>query len=103
MQLTISPTGRVTGIYDEALNLAGLGRVAIRRASHVEPDPAGRWWADLAPVGGPVLGPFPRRSDALAAERDWLERADLSRLDQPTLFTPETFSWELARSSTRPT
>jgi hypothetical protein len=25
-------------------------------------------------VGGPVLGPFDRRSDALEAERDWLER-----------------------------
>ena len=32
----------------------------IRRASHVEPDEAGRWWADLSPVGGPRLGPFAR-------------------------------------------
>ena len=45
----------------------------IARASHVEPDPDGRWQADLRPVGGPVLGPFDRRSEALAAELAWLE------------------------------
>ena len=27
------------------------------------------WIADLHPAGGPVLGPFPLRSDALAAEQ----------------------------------
>jgi hypothetical protein len=44
----------------------------IRRASHVEADKAGRWFADLSPVAGPVLGPFDRRSEALAAEHEWL-------------------------------
>jgi hypothetical protein len=43
------------------------------KASHVEPDVQGSWWADLAPTGGPKLGPFLRRSDALDAERQWLE------------------------------
>ena len=33
----------------------------------------GRWSADLAPVCGPSLGPFALRSEALAAEREWLE------------------------------
>jgi hypothetical protein len=33
----------------------------------------GRWWADLGPVSGPKLGPFDRRSQALEAEREWLE------------------------------
>ena len=32
----------------------------------------GRWFADLAPVGGPRLGPFPRRGAALNAESEWL-------------------------------
>ena len=31
------------------------------------------WLADLSPVNGPVLGPFDRRSEALAAELAWLE------------------------------
>ena len=28
--------------------------------------------ADLSPVGGPMLGPFSKRSQALNAEQDWL-------------------------------
>ncbi len=59
-------------LYDEAIDLAALGRLSITRASHVEPDDAGQWFADLAPVSGPRLGPFDRRSEALEAERAWL-------------------------------
>jgi hypothetical protein len=55
-----------------------LGQLTITRASHVEPDNRGLWQADLTPVGGPLLGPFERRSEALAAERDWLESHWLS-------------------------
>jgi hypothetical protein len=47
--------------------------MSIQRASHVEPDEQGQWWADLAPVHGPKLGPFAVRSAALDAERCWLE------------------------------
>lgn len=46
----------------------------IQRASHVEPDDTGNWWADMAPSGGPVLGPFLLRSLALDAELHWLTR-----------------------------
>jgi hypothetical protein len=73
MQLRVDPEGRVVCLYGEAIDLTALGEVAIRRASHVEPDGAGRWWADLAPVGGPRLGPYPRRSLALQAEAAWLD------------------------------
>jgi hypothetical protein len=73
MDLIVDPAGRIRCIYDEAIDLAALGAVTIARAGRVEPDDAGRWVADLAPVGGPVLGPFPLRSEALAAERAWLE------------------------------
>ena len=31
-----------------------------------------KFWADLLPVGGPVLGPFDERPEALAAESAWL-------------------------------
>jgi hypothetical protein len=73
MKLIIGTDGQVRGIYDEAIDLAALGQARVTRASHVEPDDQGRWLADLSPVGGPVLGPFDRRSEALAAEVAWLE------------------------------
>ena len=73
MQLIIGPSGTIRCIYDEAIDLRSLGSLVIERASHVEPDAEGRWWADLGCVTGPKLGPFAMRSHALAAERDWLE------------------------------
>jgi len=45
------------------------------RASHVEPDAEGCWWADMGPSGGAVLGPYGSRSEALGAEREWLMAA----------------------------
>jgi hypothetical protein len=83
MVLVIDRSGDVHGLYDERLDLSVLGVLTIRRASHVEPDAEGQWWADLDSVRGPVLGPFPRRSDALAAERAWLEREWLPRPPSP--------------------
>ncbi len=74
MQLVIQPGGAVRCVYGEAIELGALGRLSVERASHVEPDAYGQWRADLGPVGGPVLGPFPRRSAALAAEVDWLHK-----------------------------
>lgn len=32
-----------------------------------------KWWADLLPVGGPVLGPYNTNTEALQAEVDWLK------------------------------
>lgn len=72
MELVISPKGVVRCLYDEAVDLSLLGQIQIRRASHVEPDESGDWWADLSPVSGPRLGPFGLRSQALAAESVWL-------------------------------
>jgi len=31
-----------------------------------------KWWADMTPVRGPVLGPFEERQDALDAEIEYL-------------------------------
>lgn len=74
MLLEISSDGRVSFLWDDQLaGLAAEGVARITRASHVEPHGAGGWTADLGPSGGPVLGPFPLRADALAAERRWLE------------------------------
>ena len=71
MQLIITPGGAVRCVYSEEIDLAALGSPAISRASHVEPDQQGGWLADLSPAAGPKLGPFSRRSEALAAEQQF--------------------------------
>jgi hypothetical protein len=81
MELHINSQGDVRCLYAETIPLGELGTLQITRASHVEPDALGRWWAELSPVGGPKLGPFVYRSEALEAERMWLE-AHLPELDQ---------------------
>jgi hypothetical protein len=73
MQLLIESSGAIRCLYDEAIPLGNLGQLSIARGSHVEPTAEGTWLADLGPVCGPVLGPFVERSQALAAERLWLE------------------------------
>jgi hypothetical protein len=72
MELLIDPAGHVRCLYGEEIDLATFGPLQISRGSHVEPTPEGCWTADLAPVGGPQLGPFTSRSEALEAERQWL-------------------------------
>jgi hypothetical protein len=73
MFVWIRPDGAVCFIYDDGLRgLLALGQATIRRASHVEPTPGGQWTADLAPMDGPVLGPFGTRTAALDAEQAWL-------------------------------
>ncbi len=73
MELVIGNDGSIKAIYDEVIDLRLLGAISLTRASHVEPDDSGNWTADLSPVGGPTLGPFTQRSEALWAELRWLE------------------------------
>ena len=72
MELVVSVGGDVRCIYGEELDLREIGKLQITRASHVEPDRDGFWWADMGPVDGQVLGPFRSRTEALQAERGWL-------------------------------
>ena len=72
MELLIQSDGRGRCLYGETLDLNQLGRLSIQRGSHVEPNAAGQWTADLSPVNGPKLGPFACRSEALSAEESWL-------------------------------
>ena len=72
IDLYLDCQGQMRCLYTEAIELSALGELSISRASHVEPDERGAWTADLSPAGGPVLGPFPRRSAALEAESAWL-------------------------------
>ena len=72
MELVVDAGGDVRCVYGEELDLREIGKLQITRASHVEPDRDGYWWADMGPVDGPVLGPFRSRTEALGAERGWL-------------------------------
>ena len=72
MELVVGVDGMARCIYGEELDLREIGKLQITRASHVEPDRDGFWWADMGPVDGPGLGPFRSRTEALAAERGWL-------------------------------
>lgn len=72
MELVIDVVGDIRCIYSEDVDLTKLGKATIQRASHVEPTTDGGWTADMAPMGGPVLGPFQHRSAALEAEVFWL-------------------------------
>ena len=74
MRIRIDMQGTVLARYQEDLDLASVGLLSIRRASHVEPDATGQWIVNLSPVGGPCLGPFSLRSAALQAEVDWLDQ-----------------------------
>jgi len=74
MQLRCLPDGTARAIYDETIDLRRLGEITIARASFVEPVADGTWQIDLSPVGGPRLSRFSCRSQALAAEADWLRR-----------------------------
>lgn len=73
MTIFVDAHGGIRCLYAETIDLTCLGLPSIARASQVEPDEEGQWWADLAPMQGPKLGPYRLRSVALDAEQQWLE------------------------------
>lgn len=79
--VVITPDGRIVFLWsDDLAGFTELGSAQIRRASHVEPTAEGRWFADLGETGGPIIGDFTLRGDALAAETRWLEKNYLAKL-----------------------
>ena len=71
--IVVQENGTMQWIWtDELADLVGEGSAKIERASHVEPI-GGQWFADLGPSGGPVLGGFLIRQDAIDAEIEWIK------------------------------
>lgn len=72
-KIAIQPNGTVTFIYSDLLvDLLVEGNSQVKRVSMVEPAGTGGWLATMS--DGTVLGSFPLRAEALAAEVAWLER-----------------------------
>ena len=80
MVVAFDKEGNATFVHsDEAMRMMMpimKGKPDIRRVSRVEADEDGNFWADLAPVGGPKLGPFPpdQYKEAIRREVEWLEK-----------------------------
>tara|TARA_R110000824_G_scaffold32908_3_gene106087 strand:- start:4193 stop:4504 length:312 start_codon:yes stop_codon:yes gene_type:complete len=84
VSLTFDGDGAVSFVYEDAERVMGVDirrlikmwALTTKRVSHVEPYVADGtevgWIADMEPVGGPRLGPYSLRSDALTGERAWL-------------------------------
>lgn len=107
-KLVIHPGGEVVAIHSDRIQplMEQLGQqITIRRASHVEvtadlslesanrlisqrgatfagtwrnPDFNNKFWADLHPSGGPVLGPFDTYQAAIEAEVAWINAHGLT-------------------------
>jgi len=78
-KFTISiSNGKASFIYSDSLLplTARLGKPKTRRVSHVEPNSKGQWVAKI--IGGPSLGPFVKRQDALDAEVAYLRKKHFS-------------------------
>ena len=73
LRVTVSPGALVRFLYTDSLSeLLNIGEATIKRASNVEPTALNRWVADMSPSGGPKIGPFVLREEALNAEAAWL-------------------------------
>lgn len=96
--LHFEDSGRLQFVWtDDARPLLSLGTATINRASHVEPTRDCQWLADLAPIGGPVLGPFDSRSEALVAEISAVER----RLELGASDTQSPHDWQARTPGSR--
>lgn len=84
-ELVVDVDGTIRAIYSDEIPLreiaAEIGTLSIRRASMVEPTEDGRWCADMALSGGPVLGPFDTRGEALTREVEWIRTHVLGTID----------------------
>ena len=73
LQLVFDPEGTGHGLYTEAIDLTAIGRLSIRRASHIEFDDRDQRWCVTTP-GGRHLFNSPTRGECLAWEQQHFNR-----------------------------
>jgi len=71
MKVHISPDGTLTYLYTEDVDLYHMGEVTVSRLSNIEP--VGLEW-EVIMRDGTNLGRYPKRSQALKAEVEYLEK-----------------------------
>ena len=71
MILDVFADGNARCLNTEVIDLRAIGTLSAVRVSEVEMGPDGNWYAEI--IGGPKLGPFAYRSQAIAAEVTYIE------------------------------
>jgi hypothetical protein len=80
LEITITAEGDVQCLAPDDLDLRDVGRLHVRRASHVEFDDAQQVWLVTLP-NGTELGTYATRGEGLAAEVEYLNQ----RIDDGTI------------------
>lgn len=70
--ITFTPDGTGHALYTEAIDLAGIGPLAIQRATTIEFDNKTQCWRVRDPKGSPMFN-SPSRQECLDWERQYLE------------------------------
>ena len=74
--LTIGPSGQVRGLYTEVIPLQSIGRLRVRRASHIEFDHGRQVWIAWD-TNGSALFESPSRQECLEWEQRFFNEKEL--------------------------
>ena len=72
-KIFIRPDGVIEGLYSDAVPLNNLGRLNVKRATHVEFDEVCQEWIVMLPDGKKIYS-NPSREEALDWERNYCDR-----------------------------
>jgi hypothetical protein len=81
--LTFTPDGQGHGLYTEAVPLAEIGALTVRRATRIEFDEAMQYWRVYMARGRIALFNSPSRQACLDWERQYLQTQEDSRHELP--------------------
>ena len=73
LALTFTPDGAGHGLYTEALDLAAIGTLSVRRATRIEFDEKAQYWRVYPARGRRALFNSPSREECLTWERRHLQ------------------------------
>ena len=80
--ITFTPDGTGHALYTEAIDLAALGPLAIRRATTIEFDNNSQYWRVRDPDGFPLFN-SPSRQTCLDWERRYLDQLEDTKHELP--------------------